>query len=110
MTDIQRWHATVTSDSVSFELAPDGMWMLYTDHLAAVWQAEQRGRVAALDTGNAEWVRGWKQGQRDMLARCIAAVEDVRERCGHGTWGAVADSLLLNQVLAALRALGGDDE
>jgi hypothetical protein len=51
----------------------------------------------------------WQQGQRDMLAKCIAAVEAVQPRFDNFSWGLDADEdgdlLRRDDAIAALRAL-----
>ena len=81
-----------------------------------IQQAEQRGRDAAMDMDPVRRREAYLHGQRDMLARCIAAVltqQDVA-KSGEGvivivTLGAGKGHVYVNRaaVLAALRSLGG---
>ena len=90
MSDMQRY--TVAPDEL-MEHVPVSMYphlrevVLASDAEAAITAAEQRGLDAA-------WAKGLREGQRDMLARCIAAVEA---------------ETYMEDALAALRGLGGSD-
>ncbi len=102
MTDIQRWDIDYDpQDGVDFAAKYDGTgrFVTYADHVEALRQAEQRAANAGVSLG---YERVYEQGQRDMLARCVAAVD------GLGTYG-IDSSPNLGDALAALRALGGSD-
>ena len=79
-------------------LDEDGDYVTYADHVAAVAEAEQgqRDAVARAESEIQQaFQHGLEVGQRDMLARCIAAVEAL---CG-------PHEEVPDGVLAALLAL-----
>ncbi len=94
MTEMQRYgmHANGTVRAVPYL---DGDWVLASEAEAAIAAAAER---AVQPTQFA-----YEQGQRDALARCIAAVEAERDRCLPPNGLGYA-----SRVLAALRALDPD--
>jgi flagellar biosynthesis/type III secretory pathway protein FliH len=70
MSDIQRWDREGRPN-------PDGVYVTYADHVAAVAEAEQNGRLAQsaveMDTAvinqNTAYQKGYEQGQRDERER-----------------------------------------
>lgn len=122
MTDMQRYGIHCTDWQFDVLPADDGLYVLASDAEAAIAAAEQRGlerglaskmvkkpRIlrsasASMQTPLAdkfiEREQGYRDGQRDMLAKCIAAVE---EKDAAGT--AQGWDLHISDVLAALRAL-----
>jgi hypothetical protein len=80
---------------------PNGPYVLYDDAQRAIAAAEQR----VVDQMNAshpdEFM--WDYAQRDMLARCLAAVEKLRGQVAE-PWG----EFVYREVLPALRALSPD--
>ena len=76
MTDgIQRWHV-VRDESMWPSIS--GTYVLYSDHVAAVKEAEQRilDGSAAYRYG---YEGGFSAGQRDVFAKAVAAVEGLWE-------------------------------
>lgn len=98
MTDIQRWRITGQPDPW-MEPDDNGEVVDYADHVEALRQAEQRGLERGLASKTVkkrrilpsasasmatpladkvnEYRRGYEQGQRDALARCVAAIESL---------------------------------
>jgi hypothetical protein len=114
MTDMQRY-AMTGYDSTDAWLAPDenGMWVTFADAEAAIAAAEEGHRYECrLSEGghdvsldgmrcidcDAECICGYTRGQRDMLAKCIGAVDKIAKTYP-------SDSISSLRVLAALRAL-----
>jgi hypothetical protein len=62
MSDIQRWHISVTGPVVA-ESA--GTWVTYADHVASVAEAEQKWGDLSRDN----WQDGYEQGQRNERER-----------------------------------------
>ena len=112
MTHMQRWEVALVNASGSgyrTRQSETGEWVRFADAEAAIAAAEQRERqvvIVGQETHDAvkELCReAWQQGERAMLAKCIAAVD------GLGTYG-IDSSPNLGDALAALRALGDSDE
>lgn len=119
MTDMQVWYIGHPSVQIAGNDVP---YVTLADAEAAIAAAEQR----AYDHGvrdmkpqanriDAMLVKATESAERDMLARAIEAVEDMP----HDAYCAVPNAVYpipvdctcrLGRVLAALRALGGDDE
>jgi hypothetical protein len=90
MSDIKRW--TWPTDEAS------GNWVLWTDHVAAVAEAEQRvmrgtynGCMALEDA----FAKGYEQGQRDERERIHKAVEGL-------PWAFVDPPGVLDTLLAVI--------
>jgi len=76
----------------------EGDFVLASDAEAAIAAGEQRGFKEASDLCDGATTGYWR-GQRDMLAKCIAAVDGmVIDTVGNS-------AATVDQVLAALRAL-----
>lgn len=131
MTNMQRYALTSYEWDADAWLAPadDGIWVLASDAEAAIAAAEQRGRESAyadylhqkepfavwcMEQGernqravfesliDAAFAKGVWQGQRDMLAKCIEAVE----ACGDDKGYIYSDTETgIQWAVAALRAL-----
>lgn len=83
MSDIQRyglWQRNEDGERYGvIKPDPTGSYVTYSDHVAAVKQAEQQlaaWKEACALHGDA-YNEGVAWGQRDMLTRCIAAVEAI---------------------------------
>jgi hypothetical protein len=108
MTDIPRWYiGTNRLGAGSFFQTPNGGWVAYTDHVADATTA---------------WAEGYEQGQRDALAGkqflvaearqqaiadAVTAVEGLAQRRG-GSDGSPAQMLYDNDVIATIKAVGGE--
>ena len=79
-----------------------GFAVCHCDLIAKVREDERDG-IQAVRLRTLFNEQGYRDGQRDMLARAIAAVD------GLGTYG-IDSSPNLGDALAALRALGDSDE
>lgn len=101
MTDMQRYALTSYEWDADAWLAPadDGIWVLASDAEAAIAAAEQRGFKDASDLCDGATTGYWR-GQRDMLAKCIAAVENT-----YTVSFVTLDADFQRAALAALRAL-----
>lgn len=77
MSEVRRFNAFRSGGSVGLWESAEGEWVLYTDHVEALRQAEQRGRdeLARQLWGGAN---AYEQGKRDALA---AKHHDPGERC-----------------------------
>lgn len=86
-----------------------GEWQKHSPLGGKTYEQGQRDALAAAEQECGERSHGhYMDGQRDMLARCIAAVEALP---GTGTHTPGLGSVLgRKQVLSALRALGGSDD
>jgi hypothetical protein len=99
MSDIQRWYIT----------NPPGQpteFVSYADHVAAVAEAEQRGRnETEAHIGNpVSYQMGYEQGQRDERAKAVAAVEAL-------TTGGTATNVVYNAAIYhAIAAIKGDTD
>jgi hypothetical protein len=92
---MQRWKEEAGGYTNMME-HKEGGWVRVSDAEAAIAAAEQRGRNAERLAMQPTIQEALEQGQRDMLAKCIAAVEALDTPA---PWiGIVA-------ALAALRAL-----
>ena len=96
MSDIQRWNRY--SDALDMFKADEGDWVTYSDHVAAVAEAEQRigeGRCCPV---------AWQTGYEQALADAVAAVEALAE-----THANVSQKLAIQfkrEVIAAIKAVG----
>ena len=79
-----------------------GEYVRFIDAEAAIVAAEHRGYDQATDAAIRFGDIRYASGQRDMLARCVAAVE--ASAAGVTAWDYDAE-----RALAALRALGGNE-
>jgi len=81
----------------------------YLHHSHQGWPAHDTQTPPSL-TGEAmkrdDLFAGYEQGQRDMLAKCIAAVEAACHDKGHKPWGSLSTCINCHHgPLDALRAL-----
>ena len=103
MTDMQRWASPIGEMTE----AVNGRYVLASDAEAAIAAAVEDFR-AAMSEGT--WYQsgrenGYEQGQRDMLAQCIAAVEAL-DVCWYADNACQSPNHgILNDVYLALRAL-----
>jgi hypothetical protein len=100
MTDMQRWASPIGE----MTQAVNGRYVLASDAEAAIAAAVEDFR-AAMSEGT--WYQsglenGYEQGQRDMLAKCIALIEESVPWSTEN-WIAVDERAA---ILSALRALG----
>ncbi len=78
MTDMQRYEGpSIPRDQGSYVLASDAE--------AAIAAAEKRGFGSGL-VKSLTIADCYESGQRDMLAKCIAAVKEVRNELAHPDW------------------------
>jgi hypothetical protein len=91
---------------------PDGPWVLYADHVAALAEARTEGAIAgvtemaAIRPATDEWREavdkayhnGRAEALRDEREACIAVVETVAQS------GAYIDYVEIDSVIAAIRA------
>ena len=71
MSDIQRWAWDTYPNPIKH---PDGAWVAWRGHVAAVAEAEQRGR----EMGALYEAAQYEQGQRDERLRIRKAVEGLK--------------------------------
>ena len=96
MSDVQRWDMNHVQGEVYIDKKPEGSWVTYADHLAAVAAAEQRVRDELPPNGaDALW---YLLGQR----KGVQAARDAAApfcKCGH------AEGEHVGCTLAAIDAL-----
>lgn len=110
MTDIQRWSHRITDTPegphVWHDKADGGEWVRYADHVEALQQARAETRYANALVNEQAKRDGYEQGERDMLARCIAAVEALD--CWKAPGPVAVEVVLRESVIAAIK--GDSDE
>jgi hypothetical protein len=100
---IQRYHAYHSGDphKVGLWADPDGHWVQYDDHVAAVAEAEQRGYVRGVaqvqEVAYADGQRDERERIRKAVLGLVAwVVGPIREN------GVVTRAVWLNKVLAVI--------
>jgi len=122
MSDIQRYDLGTewtfgfeeSSQTAVMDPAPDGDYVTYADHVAAVAEAEQRAYDNGVkdakpwaDDVQRQWDKGYEQGQRDAVSAPITDDNTYASVYGHGWTNGQADGYAnaLADAVAAVEAL-----
>lgn len=104
MSDIQRWDMNHVQGEVYIDKKPEGSWVTYADHLAAVAAAEQQGFHRGWATAETYWREvSIRYGRRKVREAwdAVAALIDKQPTTAPG-W------VRRDEALAAIDALLGE--
>jgi hypothetical protein len=113
MTDIQRYAPFAGGSMIDDD---NGPLVRYADHVAAVAEAEERGRViqAGVESAisqNAAYLRGYTRGARAAIAKAVNAIEEMAiARAGTVTVLASSGYVIdLQSVLARIKEVASHE-
>ena len=101
---IQRWSISVGGMSYSFAPSAEGRYVAYTDHVAAVAEAEERVRMDGINAVVAAQANSYQQG----VAAAREAVAAAPAYYCEDQWSGADTHRLLSEALAAIDNLKED--